>query len=141
MREILFRGKRLDNGEWVEGGVYHQNADDVKVDSTWIIGGSLGYVGSAYPVDPETVGQYTGLEDMNGTKIFEGDILECWPGLDDHCRGYVKYGEWNCSCCHGVYGWALRKDGDLREPDTSMVIGNIWDNKDLLDVMTEEDGT
>lgn len=138
MREILFRGKRRDNGEWVYGGVYHQEADDVKVDAIWIIGGSLADVGAAYPVDPDTIGEYTGLMDKNGKKIFEGDILDCWPSHHGCVMGYVKYGIWNCSCCHGVYGWALEKDGDLRDPDMSEVVGNIWDTPELLGGETQE---
>lgn len=135
MREILFRGKRWDTGEWVEG------------DLLSIVGGREdGWRAicpqtaamSTYQVDPETVGEYTGLTDRNGKKIFEGDILECNPGRDDHLRGSVKYGEWNCSCCHGVYGWVTDWHGDLRDPDMSEVVGNIWDTPNLLGGETQE---
>lgn len=137
MREILFRGKRKCDGRWVEG-YYIQQENPFTEDGMPIKHLIFEVAPFAEEVDPDTVGQYTGLTDMNGKKIFEGDILECWPGLSDHCRGYVKYGEWNCSCCHGVYGWMLNKDGDLRDPDTSEVIGNIWDNKELLGGLTQE---
>lgn len=74
-REILFHGKRLDNQEWVEGGVFIQEADDIKDKAAYIIGGSLNDVGCAYPVDPDTVGEYIGRKDKNGKRIFEGDIV------------------------------------------------------------------
>ncbi len=131
MREILFRGKRTDNGEWVEGGIYVQKADDVKDEAVYIIGGSLNNVGCAYPVDPETVGQYTGLTE-NGKKIFEGDVVKFGDMV-----GIINYNT-GCYCVKtNKLDWMCRNnpavDIVLNEyPNEIEVIGNIHDNPELL---------
>lgn len=127
MRE--FRGKRIDNGEWIKGGIYFQKSDDVKDEAVYIIGGSLNDVGCAYPVYPESVGQYTGLSDKNGKRIFEGDI----------CRKYSNYSGKN------IYfpivfelGLFYAKYSDTAGLplcdicENAEVIGNIHDNPELL---------
>ena len=125
MREILFRGKQRTMLDWVEGtGVFNDGTN------TWLSANE-----SNKPIAcglnhkivlPETIGQFTGLTDKNGKKIFEGDIV-----ASQWCRGVVCYGEFNCSCCDGIYGWYF--DGaDIREYDMYEVIGNIHDNPELL---------
>lgn len=146
MREILFRGKRIDNGEWVEGYFYRkkhkwQGCDYFISDDAYITTGiHEGYGGMGISEDiieweviPETVGQYTGLTDKNGTKIFEGDVVEiCFLGrttrhlveFDDEYRcGWFPFacGD-GCGCC----------ETDTYSPSDGEVIGNIHDNPELL---------
>ena len=96
MREILFKAKRLDNGEWVHGYIVrHPSAVQIGESSPWYI-----HVppvdpddnGGVFNVDPETVCQYTGLTDKNGKKVFENDLVKCQK-TDDlyemHETGFV----------------------------------------------------
>ena len=125
MREFigLYRGKRKDNGEWVEG-YYCTNPEwDRKTcgEHHWIISCKNGI---RYEVDPDTVGECTGLRDKNGKLIFEGDIVKAPTG---HISEVVYWHDGFCQYCDchkmhtdGVYA-------DILE-----IIGNIHDNKELL---------
>ena len=131
MREILFRGKRKDNGKWVEGhcGEYYSGKENVSCISIpkETISGSL-----CYDVIPETVGQYTGLTDKNGTKIFEGDILHAAQG------NFVV--RWSESICSFVAGEKERMRPCMNSGTMNCceVIGNVFDNPELLESDTHK---
>ena len=127
MREILFRGKRIGNSEWVYG--YYvpvcfgrfpcKPAIVPESDGTW----------EPIEIKKETVGQFTGLPDKNGKKIFEGDIISCGY----LCNFFVEYSEEDAEY------WANFGDsiGSLHtyfDPKRATVIGNIYDNPELLEV-------
>lgn len=131
MREILFRGKRTDNGEWVYGNlvksnekyfIYYEEPDEMCQTGNWLF---------YKEVIPETVGQYTGLKDKNGKRIFEGDIIK-----NQYRKSQFQYVNvfffcdrthcWLVENKYGMLGQLCNVIGDIE------VIGNIHDNPELL---------
>lgn len=124
MREILFRGKRIDNGEWVQG--YPCRYGWIGKEKDYII---PDYASALYTaeIDPETIGQYTGIVDKYGMKIFEGDIV--WNDYDND-KGKV---EWDNDMAKFIITFStFTIDFDNIYGDELDVIGNVYDNPELL---------
>ena len=121
MREILFRGKRTDCGEWVtDSETYIKDGDGI-----WLSDENLNVV----TVLPETVGQYTGLTDKNGARIFEGDIIQ---SLESSVTGLVQWFPEHSAFM--VWCKSANEVGFLYEcANIIKVIGNIHDNPELLE--------
>ena len=124
MREILFRGKKESTGDWVFGDLRHYRSGKVGIHSDILRYTLL--------VDPETVGQYTGLKDKNGVKIFEGDVVLCNRYIND-VFDKKKYLVRECDFRFGLVGESL-SGNEIRGDDWAFaeVIGNIHDNPELL---------
>ena len=133
MREILFRGKRMDDGEWVEGYLVKAVGGECMIlpVTTEHCGGAE--FSEGYHCDPTTVGQYTGLKDKNGKRIFEGDVVKT---SDITHEGVIQIpGEsFEIAMRKGCWVMVDREDWDFLETNHECirVIGNIHDNQELL---------
>jgi uncharacterized phage protein (TIGR01671 family) len=138
MREILFRGKRKDNGEWVEGfyGEFHnrpripgENSCQIfePREDAYLFRSCVG--GLWHVIDRETLGQFTGLTDKNGKKIFEGDVISC-----NGKTGYVNYDS-GCFCVHEMGHSQNNPAIDIvMSINAVKIISNIHDDPELLEV-------
>ena len=140
-REILFKAKRKDNGEWVEGSLINTKkgvAYIIRSKSKAFIPKGKNIICSAecYEIDPDTICQFTGLTDKNGKKIWENDICdrkEKYPEIVAYNKGdwqldysYAFGKEMHSNACNlGFYAC---------ERNCVEVVGNIFDNADLLEV-------
>lgn len=136
MREILFRGKRVDNGEWVQGTYYHQTEFyGDKCDYHYIIETCDELEDNMMifsKVIPETIGQYTGVTDKNGNKIFEGDIITAEIYEREYEDEYLSNTPIQVTYCSG-YFYPFHLEGCWRSGVSNItVIGNIHDNPELL---------
>ena len=129
MREIKFRAKRLDNGEWAYGDLMRDT-----------VGGC--YV---FPIDcaalykenailPETIGQYTGLKDTNGKEIYEGDIIRSFDSNGEAILHYIVWEEARFVALYKGRNFSHKcfLKQDWLDEFEKEVIGNIYDNKNLL---------
>lgn len=139
MRDIIFRGKRLDNGEWVEGDYFRKYIYDRYDNGSlhhligWQVTDNDGEKFNDYEdVDPDTVGQYTGMKDRAGKMIWEDDIMLI-PETDFNAEiiGRVIYEEdaYYIIPLHGGHLWGLC--WSLRKHNAK-IIGNFHDHPDLL---------
>ena len=141
MREILFRGRRTEEDGWAEGYLFNYGTDS-GYEETYILG-ELDHRDSVFDiwkcadkVDPKTVGQFTGLLDKNGKKIFEGDVLELEYGVKqtfDIQDGDVRYSRGGFYI--GTYGDTLSSFSTVADYTGVMrgvVVGNIHDNPELV---------
>lgn len=140
MREILFKAKRKDNGEWIEGYYYKRIQENIVADAIEKYDGNINSI-EYYEIDPETICQFTGLLDKNGNKIYEKDIVKCCSVTVNNVEGeFVSDVFWH-DCM-----WMLHEgeycDSMLCYFDMSCewgshvpeieVIGNVFDNPELL---------
>lgn len=123
----LFRGKRKDNGEWIQGYLYGI------WERRYILWGMTNDIPNMVEVDPTTACQCTGRKDKNGNLIWENDIANC---MDEECCGYISWNESEA----GFYFDVLLEDGRFEEEhiydyqEDMEVIGNTFDNQELLEV-------
>ena len=127
-RDIVFRGRRIDNGEWVTGNLLCLDCSEYRIATSCLCGEEPNLIDvCAYKVDPETVGQYIGIEDKRGTPIFEGDVVKCKTHVHSGYR--LRTGE----VVYYIDGFSIKVGSDYKNipySENIEIIGNIYDNKE-----------
>ena len=124
MREILFKAKRIDNGEWVEGLIWKKKYNTDKIFISCFP--DKDDYEEVFVVDKNTICQYTGLTDKNGNKIWENDIVYIpYVCLEDtYCKVVFQFGQFVGELIDGTTDSIVNRKAE--------VIGNIFDNEELL---------
>ena len=147
MREIKFRGKEIDTGKWVYGGLFKEPAppqcfEKTLEDKYWIVypnprympDWNLPYEMVRTDIEKETIGQYTGLKDKNGKEIYEGDIVSFNLKSDSegqpNIAGYIEYQTTFSGYRIMSFKGSFALDYNIKDIE---VIGNIYDNPELLE--------
>ena len=142
MRNILFRGKRVDNGEWIEGYYVYISAGEFTYDREhhFIQTEYKGRMGPVYDVEPKTVGQYTEFYDVNGKNIFEGDIVERVRKVEGQPRRmYVVDHRGSWMLWNGpddddfLWNWCAPATDHGVQVGGCIIVGNIHDNPEWLE--------
>ena len=119
----LYRAKRIDNGEWVEGYLYGI------WERRYILWGMTNDVPDMIEVDPSTICQCTGLKDKNGKLIWENDIVRC--GKNCTVTWCDTFASWRLNTSEWMYSHFF---GEACKPEDVEIVGNIFDNPELLEV-------
>ena len=126
----LYRAKRTDNGEWAEGTLLHKSSSfSVECDEYYIFDGiETSSNDDLYLVDPSTICQCTGLKDKNGKLIWENDIVRC--GKNCTVTWCDTFASWRLNTSGWMYSHFF---GEACKPEDVEIVGNIFDNPELLE--------